>query len=84
MHPENISQNTENTPTGWENMDVKKGPEAADLPLFTKVYGDYKISSLPFDNKSDAYEEINNGWNGAPDVTTYFDQKSKKWYIISK
>ena len=62
-----------------ENMDSQE-PEI--LSLFTEVYDGYKISSQPFDNKSDAYEEIRNNWQGTPNVTTYY--YDKKWYIISK
>ncbi len=48
------------------------------------VYGKYKISSMPFDSRSEAYDEIQNYWQGHTNVTTYFDNKEKKWYIISK
>ena len=48
------------------------------------VYEEYKISSLPFASRCEAYNEIRNFWQGHPNVTTYFDDKEKKWYIISK
>ena len=48
------------------------------------VYKEYKISSMPFTNKSDAYDEIRRSWQGHPDVTTYFSNKDKKWYIVTK
>lgn len=53
------------------------------LELGKKVYGEYKISSMPFDSKDDAWEDIRNYWKNC-DVTTYFDNIEKKWYIISK
>lgn len=48
------------------------------------VYGNYKISSMPFDSKDDAWDDIRKYWKGCDDVTTYFSNKEKKWYIISK
>ncbi|MBR5647954.1 hypothetical protein IKW73_03445 [Candidatus Saccharibacteria bacterium] len=53
------------------------------LSIGDEVYGGYKISSMPFDSRKDAYDEINNYWQGS-DVTTYFDKDSNSWFIISK
>lgn len=39
---------------------------------------------MPFASKTEAYDEIRKYWQGDPNVTTYFDDKEKKWYIISK
>lgn len=64
---------------GCRTRSIKHSTAANDLALFTEVYGGYKISSMPYDNKNDAYEEIKN-WTG--DVTTYYH--GGKWYIISK
>ena len=54
------------------------------LEFGKKVYGEYKISSMPFTNKSDAYDEIRISWRGHPNVTTYFSKKDGKWYIVTK
>ena len=58
-----------------------------DLELFTEVGGGYKISSMPYDDKSDAYEEVKNWANAtsdgfARDVSVHFH--NGKWYVISK
>ena len=82
---ENLNTSPNDNPAASEWDKLKEEPSKVnDLPLFTEVYGDYKISSMPFDTKDEAYEEINQSWQGVPDVTTYFDQNSKKWYVISK
>ena len=69
----------------WKGMDIRQNPpkdEADTLSLFSEVgYGGYKISSSPFDSKSEAYDEIRENWQGA-DVTTHFH--NGKWYIVSK
>lgn len=69
----------------WQNMDVRQASsesKAETLPLYSEVgYGGYKISSAPFDNKSEAYDEIRNNWQGV-DVTTHF--YNGRWYIVSR
>ena len=42
----------------------------------TKVMGEYKISSMPFSSKDEAYKEINDFWNGVEDVTTWYDREN--------
>ena len=64
---------------GYRTPSIKDSSTNDDLALFTEVYGGYRISSMPYDSKEDAYEEIKN-WTG--DVTTYYH--GGKWYIISK
>lgn len=53
------------------------------LEIGTTVYGRYKIASMPYLSKDLAYADISAYWQGM-DCTTYFDQESKMWYIISK
>lgn len=50
--------------------------------LGDEVYGGYKIASLPYSSKNEAYQAIRDGWQGVPNVTTYFDNGS--WYIVTK
>lgn len=83
----NTNQNENPANNEWEKLtelsDEQSVSEKEDfLPLYTEVAGGYKISSMPFEEKDDAYEEIKNNWQGAENVTTYFDKG--KWYIISK
>lgn len=52
------------------------------LMIGDEVYAGYKVVSLPYDNKSAAYAAIREGWQGVPNVTTYFQDGS--WYIITK
>lgn len=84
---QNSEEESSNNP--WDELSElpddqfnKQSSEEKILPLFKKVNFDYKISSMPFDNKEDAYKEIEKSWQGVEDVTTYFD--NGKWYIISK
>ena len=69
---------------GWDELRDSSGESSENetLPLYSKAYADYKISSMPFDKKEDAYKEINENWKGVEDVTTYYH--GGKWYIVSK
>ncbi len=51
------------------------------LELGKNVYANYKVVSLPYDNKSQAYADIAIYWRGE-DCTTYFDKENGQWYII--
>lgn len=64
----------------WENLKEN----APILSLWSEVPNlkDYKISSLPFDSKEDAYNEINEHYKGEENTTTYYS--GGKWYIIQK
>ena len=68
----NLNQDNESTNTQWSGLTelANKCPSSSKtLPLFTEVCFGYKISSAPFNNKSEAYDEIREYWQGA-DVTT--------------
>ncbi len=69
-------------PTNGEWDDIEKDMQY--LPLWSEVPNlkGYKISSLPFDSKKEAYEEIENYYKGEEDTTTYYS--GGKWYIIQK
>ena len=53
------------------------------LELETKVYGRYKIASMPYSSKDLAYKDIAEYWNGV-DCTTYYDENHDEWYIITR
>ena len=52
------------------------------LMIGDEVMGVYKIASLPYGTKSEAYDVIREDWQGVPDVTTFFNDGF--WYIIAK
>lgn len=62
----------------WQDL----AGESEGLKIGDGVYSGYKIASLPYENKSEAYDAIRESWQGVPDVTTYFQDGS--WYIITK
>lgn len=68
-----------NKEKGYGASSVKHATTDDYLELFTEVYDGYRISSVPYDSREEAYREIKN-WVG--DVTTYF--YNGRWYIISK
>lgn len=63
----------------WENMAEETHKT---LPINKELPGGYRVSSLPFKDKDEAYEEIKNIWQGEEGVTTYYDDGD--WYIVRK
>lgn len=67
----------------------EKAEAAANILLIgTEVMnGKYKVSSIGYRTKEEAYEEIKNSWSGVEGVTTYFHQANDSdpgyWYIIA-
>lgn len=51
------------------------------LELGKKVFSNYKIASIGFEKRSDAYKVIRRDFTDC-DATTYFEKDTGLWYIV--
>ena len=81
---ENLNQTPsapeDNQPNQWDTL----REEPKYLEFGTEVSGGYKIASMPFQSKTEAYQQISESWQNEPNVTTYYHQDSDQWYIVTK